>query len=113
MNDKLTPIVENSHNSPDIDADPVIAFMSSHIQRRHGSRVAWDVLYEWFADSWADGEENAKALSAAEFGAALAFVCQRANIRVRKSKSRVYCCNVRLIDPSVKALAAPADTSAN
>lgn len=104
---QLTPIVENSHNSPDIDADPVIAFMSTHIQRKAGARVAWEALYEFFSDDWAEGPGTCRPLTAAEFGAALAFVCDRASIRVKKKRGRVFCVDVRLIDPSMKAIAGP------
>lgn len=86
------------------DSDQVANFLQRHMQRSIGARVSWVVLYEWYSDDWADGPETVKPLSAAEFGAALAFVCERASIRIKRTPRRIWCLDVRLIDP-VRAIA--------
>ena len=90
--------------APKSDADLLLDFLIPHIQHKIGARVAWEVLYEWYSDHWSEGLATVKALSVAEFGAALAEICERTPIRVHKARGRVWCLDVRLIDPSLKAL---------
>lgn len=96
---------------PATDTGIVVDFLHAHIQRKRGQVVSWEVLYEAYSDWYADCPEDSKPLSAGEFGAALAHVCKRADIRVKKTRKRVFCVDVRLIDPSVKALAGPTNNN--
>ena len=106
------PITPLQPGEPEwIDADPVIAYMKQRMQRHAGASVDWAVMYEDYSDWWVDNQENGSALSAPEFGAALVYVCERAAIRVKSRRGRRSCLDVRLIDPSLKALVGPAQTA--
>lgn len=89
------------------DVDLLLDFLVPHIQHKDGTKTAWEVLYEWYSDWWGDSGGDAKYLSVAEFGAALAQICEQTPIAVYKARGRVYCLNVRLFDPATKALPAP------
>lgn len=79
------------------DVDLVAEFIRQHMQRSLGSRVGVKVIYEHFADWWAEHGGDTKPLTAREFGAALRAICQKVSIRVKKRGGKVLCCDVRLM----------------
>ena len=105
-----TPAQPLAVDTTKTDADLILDFLVPRMQFAKGARLAWEVVYEWYCSDWADGPENVKCLSVAEFGAALAEICERTPIRVHKARGRVWCLDVRLIDPSLKALVGPGKT---
>lgn len=97
----LQPILERPS-----DVDLTSAFLVRHLQHERGSSVPWEVLYEHYADWWADGPGDTKPLSAGEFGIAMARVCKAVPIKVVRKRGKPHCLHVRLVDP-VKMLPAP------
>jgi len=112
---KATPDSEQERiiQHDDIDADSVVAYLRQCMSRRIGASVDWVTLYENYSEWLADNPQAGVALTGPEFGAALAFICERASIRIAAKRGQYYCLDVRLIDPGQKALAAPKAISTN
>ena len=82
-------------------------FFGPHMQRMSGESVEVAVVYEWYADWWGDFGGSSRPLSAKAFWKALNVICRKTRIRLDKIDGKVCCLDVRLIDPSVKAIAGP------
>ena len=86
-------VVPEAADERAVDPKPVIAFLAEHVPVARGSRADWGEIYIGFRECQAKlGQE---AWPAAQFGAALRYICEQANIRVKRQGDRVYCLDRR------------------
>ena len=95
------------HSNVELLAD----FFGPHMQRMVGEAAEVAVIYEWYSDWWADFGGSSRPLSAKAFWKALNVICRKTRIRLDKIDGKVCALDVRLIDPSLKALVRPANNS--
>ena len=77
---------------------PVWAWMRRKMVQERSARADWADLYAAFIAGWAAIPESRRP-TAQHFGKALKHICEHRGIRIELSGDRVYCCDVRLIEP--------------
>lgn len=75
----------------EVDARPVIKFMSKCVPAVKGEMADWADLYTTFCRWHAQQDADAQRYTVGEFGAIMAAICSRADIPVIEKGERVYC----------------------
>jgi hypothetical protein len=92
-------VAANDDSADDgIDPRPVIDFMKVRTKAAKGSRADWAEMYGEFI-GWQEeqGDGSERPMTAHQFGAALRYICEKANIRTLTKEGRVYCLDRKVV----------------